>query len=114
MPHSIRTAATAPAQLAQQASDEGIEQSAHSLTVVRVPIPSMSLEQAKRAFQEAQDAEGFTHKTQLSYAKVLVLLTRYLRDTYHVVEIAHVAPEHLRQWLIDLRHEPGRYGPRSS
>ena len=96
---------------AKEAPDEGIEQSGHSLTTVRVP--SMSLEQAKRAFQEAQDAEGFTHKTQLSYAKVLVLLTRYLRDTYHVVEIAHVAPEHLRQWLIDLRHEPGRYGPRS-
>jgi site-specific recombinase XerD len=74
----------------------------------------MILEQAMRAFQEAQDAEGFTTKTQLSYSKVLVLLARYLRDKYRIAQTVQVTPEHLRQWLIDLRHEPGRYGPRSS
>jgi site-specific recombinase XerD len=74
----------------------------------------LTLEQAVQAFQEAQDAEGFTRKTQISYAKVLVLLVRYLRATHKVEQIADVAPAHLRPWLIDLRHEPGRSGPRSS
>jgi hypothetical protein len=47
----------------------------------RPPSLSLSLEQAVQSFQEAQDAEGFTRKTQVSYAKVLVLLVRYLRTT---------------------------------
>jgi site-specific recombinase XerD len=74
----------------------------------------LTVEQAVQAFQEAQDAEGFTPKTQISYAKVLVLLVRYLRASHQIEHIADVAPAHLRQWLIDLRHEPARYGPRSS
>ena len=66
------------------------------------------------AFQEAQDAEGFTKKTQISHHKVLILLVRYLRTHHQIEEVSAVISEHLKQWLIDLRHEPGRYGARSS
>jgi hypothetical protein len=80
--------------------------STHTIAIANVRSRSSgwSLEQAVQAFQDAQDAEGFTRKTQISYAKVLVLLVQYLRTTHQVEEIAAVTPEHLRQWLIDQRH----------
>ncbi len=74
----------------------------------------MTVEQAMATFQAGQDIEGFTPKTQLSYHKVLILLSRYLRDRHQTEAISQITPDQLRQWLIDLRHEPGRYGPRSS
>src|SRR5215469_12253631 len=67
-----------------------------------------------RAFGDSQDAEGLTKATQESYYKVLVVLARYLRTHHQVEHIGDITEAHLRQWMVDLRHEPGRYGERSS
>lgn len=75
---------------------------------------SMTFRQAVIAFGDYQDASNFTKKTQLSYAKVLVLLERYLHTRHAIDQVEDITEAHLRQWLIDLRNEPGRHGMRSS
>jgi site-specific recombinase XerD len=77
-------------------------------------MPSLTITQAIRAFGDSQDSEGLTKATQESYYKVLVVLARYLRTHFQIEHIGEVTEAHLRQWMVDLRHEPGRYGERSS
>lgn len=87
---------------------------AASTPLAKKIAPSMTVTQAIRAFRDYQDSKGYTEATQESYKKVLVLIDRYLASRHQIVEVDQVGEPHLRQWLIDLRHEPGRYGERSS
>ncbi len=101
-----------PRGIRRPATTQGQTQQTQTTTVAQAT--GMTVEEAMATFQAGQDIEGFTPKTQLAYKKVLILLARYLRDRHQTEEIAAVTSDHLKQWLVDLRHEPGRYGPRSS
>jgi site-specific recombinase XerD len=110
MPRSIRT----PDRSSTPRALTDARDQATLTPAYRIAPRAMTMTEAASAFRDAQDIEGFTPKTQISYAKVLAVLTRYLRERHQVELVGEVTPDHLRAWLTDLRHEPGPYGPRTS